>query len=89
MALMEGDYAYPVNLGNPSEYTIRQFAELITEITNSTKDLALAPLISSIWLLQPSSFRRLSPSSEALGDLSFRVSSSLTPFSSYPNGPLF
>jgi len=36
MALMEGDYQYPVNLGNPDEYTIRHFAELVTEITNST-----------------------------------------------------
>lgn len=43
MALMEGDYAYPVNLGNPSEYTIRQFAELITEITNSTSKIVHLP----------------------------------------------
>ncbi|CAM9624852.1 unnamed protein product [Chrysoparadoxa australica] len=29
MALMDGDYSQPVNLGNPQEYTVKQFAELI------------------------------------------------------------
>ena len=40
-------------------------------------------------LLPSSAKGRHAPSSKALGDLSFRVSSSLTPLSSYPNGPLF
>ena len=44
MALMEGDYAYPVNLGNPSEYTIRHFAELITELTNSSSNIVHLPV---------------------------------------------
>jgi len=53
MALMEGDYAYPVNLGNPSEYTIRQFAELITEITNSTSKIVHLPVRAPSSLLPP------------------------------------
>jgi len=39
MALMENGYQDPVNLGNPDEYTIRHFAELVTEITNSSSKI--------------------------------------------------
>jgi hypothetical protein len=46
MALMEGDYAYPVNLGNPSEYSIRHFAELITQLTNSSSQIVHLPVDS-------------------------------------------
>jgi len=31
--LMNSDYEYPVNLGNPDEYTIKEFAEMICELT--------------------------------------------------------
>jgi len=35
MALMEGDYTQPVNIGNPDEYSIKEFANLILAITGS------------------------------------------------------
>ena len=44
MALMEGDYSGPVNLGNPDEYSIRHFAELITKITNSSSAIVHLPV---------------------------------------------
>jgi UDP-glucuronate decarboxylase len=34
-ALMNGPYDLPVNLGNPDEYTIKDFAEYISELTNT------------------------------------------------------
>ena len=34
-ALMNGDYEYPVNLGNPDEFTMKQFAEYVKEMTDS------------------------------------------------------
>ncbi|MBE0428400.1 MAG: SDR family oxidoreductase [Thermoleophilia bacterium] len=37
-AMMSG-YHFPVNLGNPAEYTIRKLAELIIEITGSKSDI--------------------------------------------------
>nr|CAB3267584.1 UDP-glucuronic acid decarboxylase 1-like [Phallusia mammillata] len=36
IALMNSDESSPVNLGNPDEHTILQFAELIKDVTNST-----------------------------------------------------
>lgn len=35
IALMNGDYSKPVNLGNPEEYSVKRFATLITRITGS------------------------------------------------------
>ncbi|KXS13596.1 NAD(P)-binding protein [Gonapodya prolifera JEL478] len=32
IALMEGDFSDPVNLGNPEEYTIQNFAEIVRDI---------------------------------------------------------
>lgn len=29
IALMNGDYSLPVNLGNPEEHTIKEFAEIV------------------------------------------------------------
>ena len=43
MALMEGDYSQPVNLGNPDEYSIRTFAELVSELTNSSSKIVHQP----------------------------------------------
>eukprot|EP00001_Collodictyon_triciliatum_P017736 03312_4 len=40
---MEGDYEFPVNIGNPDEYTIRHFAELIADITNSSSKIVHLP----------------------------------------------
>jgi UDP-glucuronate decarboxylase len=34
IALMESNYTQPVNLGNPEEYTIKQFAEMIQQEVN-------------------------------------------------------
>ena len=38
------DFAGPVNIGNPGEYTIKQLAELIIETTGSTSQLTYEPL---------------------------------------------
>ena len=44
MALMDSDYIYPVNIGNPGEYTIKQLAETIIELTNSKSKLVYKDL---------------------------------------------
>jgi UDP-glucuronate decarboxylase len=46
VALMESrsDLTGPVNLGNPDEFTIRELAELVIELTGSRSRLAFAPL---------------------------------------------
>lgn len=38
-ALMNGDYDQPVNLGNPDEYTVGNFAKYIKELTNSESEI--------------------------------------------------
>jgi UDP-glucuronate decarboxylase len=38
-ALMNNDYDQPVNIGNPDEYSVLQFAKLIKQITNSTSNI--------------------------------------------------
>ena len=42
--LMGVDYTSPVNLGNPDEYTVRQFAEVIRELVPGAGPLEFAPL---------------------------------------------
>eukprot|EP00968_Pinguiococcus_pyrenoidosus_P026028 scaffold7052_cov254-Pinguiococcus_pyrenoidosus.AAC.33 len=37
--LMESEYRLPVNIGNPDEYTIANFATLIHQMTNSESDI--------------------------------------------------
>ncbi|MFX9239174.1 NAD-dependent epimerase/dehydratase family protein, partial [Acinetobacter baumannii] len=37
--LMEVDYAGPVNLGNPEEYTVLELARLVKEITHSPSEI--------------------------------------------------
>jgi nucleoside-diphosphate-sugar epimerase len=44
LKLMASNYAGPVNLGNPEEYTVRQIAELIRELTGSQSTLVYRPL---------------------------------------------
>jgi UDP-glucuronate decarboxylase len=46
MSLMDADDANtgPMNLGNPGEFTIRQLAELVIELTGSKSDLVFEPL---------------------------------------------
>lgn len=38
MALMHGNYSQPVNIGNPEEYTIMQFAQRIKKLAGSFYD---------------------------------------------------
>lgn len=40
IALMNGDYPHPVNIGNPEEFTIKQFAEMIRDIINPKSYIA-------------------------------------------------
>ena len=43
-ALLMSDYSNPVNMGNPIEMTIRQFADKVIELTNSSTELIFNPL---------------------------------------------
>lgn len=45
MALMASDCTTPVNLGNPDEYKISDFANLIKEITNSSSKIVYLPAV--------------------------------------------
>ncbi|MCE2962220.1 MAG: UDP-glucuronic acid decarboxylase family protein [Chitinophagales bacterium] len=42
--LLMSDYAYPVNIGNPNEITIKQFAEEITKLTDAKSGIIYQPL---------------------------------------------
>ncbi|ABC44262.1 UDP-glucuronic acid decarboxylase family protein [Salinibacter ruber] len=42
--LLMSDWAEPVNLGNPDEITIKEFAEEIIEVTGSDSDITYEPL---------------------------------------------
>jgi dTDP-glucose 4,6-dehydratase len=42
--LLMSDYAYPVNIGNPDEITIRDFAEEIVKLTNTKQKVVYKPL---------------------------------------------
>jgi dTDP-glucose 4,6-dehydratase len=44
LALLDSDYVGPVNLGNPAEFTVRQLAELVIEVTGSSSEIVFAPL---------------------------------------------
>ena len=39
MALLDSDYNLPVNVGNPDEFTMRELAELVIELTGSSSDI--------------------------------------------------
>lgn len=41
--LIECDYAGPVNIGNPVEITIKQFAEIVNEVTGNTAGVIMKP----------------------------------------------
>eukprot|EP00285_Hemiselmis_virescens_P014153 CAMPEP_0173381546 /NCGR_PEP_ID=MMETSP1356-20130122/3929_1 /TAXON_ID=77927 ORGANISM="Hemiselmis virescens, Strain PCC157" /NCGR_SAMPLE_ID=MMETSP1356 /ASSEMBLY_ACC=CAM_ASM_000847 /LENGTH=412 /DNA_ID=CAMNT_0014335403 /DNA_START=123 /DNA_END=1361 /DNA_ORIENTATION=- len=43
LALMDGDYTQPCNLGNPDEYTIKEFAELVVKHTESNSSIIFKP----------------------------------------------
>lgn len=42
--LIDADYNFPINLGNPKEYTILEVANTVKKITNSTSPIVLKPL---------------------------------------------
>jgi UDP-glucuronate decarboxylase len=44
VALMNGNYSLPVNIGNPDEYTMLEFAKTIIEQTGSTSKIIFKPL---------------------------------------------
>jgi nucleoside-diphosphate-sugar epimerase len=44
LALLDSDLVGPVNIGNPSEFSILELAELVIEVTNSTSDIVYEPL---------------------------------------------
>jgi nucleoside-diphosphate-sugar epimerase len=44
LALLDSDYVGPMNIGNPNEFTVRQLAELVLELTGSSSTLITEPL---------------------------------------------
>ena len=44
MALLDSDYNLPVNVGNPGEFTMRELAELVVELTASKSEIITVPL---------------------------------------------
>ena len=44
MALLDSDYNLPVNVGNPDEFTMRELAELVVELTGSKSDIITVPV---------------------------------------------
>jgi dTDP-glucose 4,6-dehydratase len=44
LALLDGDVTGPVNIGNPHEFTVRELADLVLEVTGSSSDIAYEPL---------------------------------------------
>ena len=44
IALLDSDYNQPMNIGNPSEFTMRQLAELVLELTGSSSAAITVPL---------------------------------------------
>ena len=44
LRLLRSDYALPVNIGNPREMTVLEFAKLITDLTKSTSGIAYKEL---------------------------------------------
>ncbi|MEP7112986.1 MAG: UDP-glucuronic acid decarboxylase family protein [Ilumatobacteraceae bacterium] len=43
-AVLDGDLTGPVNVGNPNEFTIRQLAEMVVELTDSSSEIITVPL---------------------------------------------
>ena len=44
IAVLEGHLSGPVNVGNPGEFTMRELAELVVELTGSSSELVCVPL---------------------------------------------
>ena len=41
--LLQSDEVEPVNIGNPGEFTIRAFAEVVNRLTNNTAGIVVKP----------------------------------------------
>ena len=44
LALLDGELVGPVNIGNPGEFTIRELADLVVEVTGSSSPIVEEPL---------------------------------------------
>jgi dTDP-glucose 4,6-dehydratase len=44
LALLDSDVTTPVNIGNPTEFTINELAQLVVEVTGSSSELVHEPL---------------------------------------------
>ncbi|HEY8525528.1 MAG TPA: UDP-glucuronic acid decarboxylase family protein [Acidimicrobiales bacterium] len=44
LALLDSDVTGPVNIGNPGEFTIRELAEIVLEVTGSSSEIVYEPL---------------------------------------------
>jgi dTDP-glucose 4,6-dehydratase len=44
LALLESDHAGPVNIGNPDEFTVKELASTVLEVTGSSSDIVFEPL---------------------------------------------
>ena len=44
VALLDSDYVGPVNIGNPDEFTVRELAVAVLELTGSASELVFKPL---------------------------------------------
>ncbi len=44
LRLLDSDHVGPVNIGNPNEFTVRELADLVLEITGSSSELVFEPL---------------------------------------------
>jgi len=44
IAVLDGHLAGPINVGNPGEFTVRELAELIVELTGSASEIVTVPL---------------------------------------------
>ena len=44
VAVLDGDLVGPVNVGNPGEFTMRELADLVLELTGSSSEIVCVPL---------------------------------------------
>jgi dTDP-glucose 4,6-dehydratase len=44
LALLDHDVIGPVNIGNPNEFTVRELAEVVKELTGSASEIVFEPL---------------------------------------------
>jgi UDP-glucuronate decarboxylase len=44
LALLASDFVGPVNIGNPNEFSVRELAEIVLEVTGSASEIVFEPL---------------------------------------------